>query len=128
MFETQLNGPDRLDISISGKVDSNTMRESLDALDSQSKGFVNGRMLYRIDNFDMPSFGAIAVELSRLPMLFDLLRRFDRVAVLTEKRWLQKLSELEGKFLPGLSIKAFDANEVDLAEQWLATSSTREER
>lgn len=120
MFETQANGPNRIDISISGKIDSDTMRESLDALDTQSQGFVNGRMLYRIDDFDMPSFGALAVEFSRLPMLFGLLRRFGRVAVLTEKQWLQKLSELEGKFLPGLSIKAFDSDEEEQAELWLA--------
>ncbi len=120
MFETKVNGPNRIDISISGKIDSDNMRESLDALDNHSQGFENGRMMYRIDNFDMPSFGALAVELSRLPMLFDLLRRFDRVAVLTEKRWLQKLSELEGKFLPGLSIKAFDSGEEEQAERWLA--------
>lgn len=120
MFETKVNGPNRVDISISGKIDSDNMRESLDALDNQSQGFENGRMMYRIDNFDMPSFGALAVELSRLPMLFGLLSRFDRVAVLTEKRWLQKLSELEGKFLPGLSIKAFDADEEEQAERWLA--------
>jgi len=123
MFETQINGPNRIDISISGKIDSNNMRESLDALHAQSKDFENGRMLYRISDFDMPTFGALAVELSRLPMLFSLLRRFDRVAVITEKQWLQKASEIEGKLLPGMTIKAFDLDEEALAEQWLASNA-----
>lgn len=122
MFEIIPKGDNRLDINISGKIDSDSMRESLDKLEAQSQGFEHGRMLYRIDDFDLPTFGAIAVEISRLPMLFSLLRRFDRIAVITEKRWLQKLSELEGKLLPGLCIKAFDQQTAAQAEQWLATS------
>ncbi|WP_336622630.1 MULTISPECIES: hypothetical protein [unclassified Agarivorans] len=33
---------------------------------------------------------------------------------------MQTISELEGKLIPGLSIKAFDMNQVDQAELWLA--------
>jgi hypothetical protein len=40
--------------------------------------------------------------------------------VLTDKKWLQKASELEGLLMPGLEIKAFDQDQAGAAEAWLA--------
>ena len=108
MFKVTPNGANRLDIALSGKLDSDDMRAALDELERLSEGIENGRMLYRIDDFDFPTFGALGVELARLPGLFRLIRKFDRIAVLTEKHWLRKASELESLLIPGLSVKAFD--------------------
>ncbi len=74
-------------------------------------------MLYRIDDFALPTLGAIGVEMSRLPELFELIGKFDRSAVLAEKKWIQSASELEGALIPGLTIKTFDLDEE--AEAWL---------
>ena len=65
---------------------------------------------------------AIGVELQRLPVLFRLIRKFDRVAVVADKTWVQKVSEIEGAFIPGVVIKGFDPDEEDAAEAWLAES------
>ena len=67
----------------------------------------------------MPTLGAIGVELSKLPRLFGLIRKFDRVAVLANQHWVQKVSEIEGFFMPGLEIKAFDRDAKEEAEAWL---------
>ncbi|MEO0579841.1 MAG: STAS/SEC14 domain-containing protein, partial [Pseudomonadota bacterium] len=66
-----------------------------------------------------PTFGALAVEFSRVPSLFRLARRFDRVAVLADKEWIQKVGEIEGALMPGLTVKGFDLDESDDAERWL---------
>lgn len=120
MFTVVPNGLNRLDLEFGGKLDSDDMRAALDELVSKSGSIESGRMLYRIGDFEFPTLGALVVELSRLPELFKLMKKFDRVAVLTEKKWVQKVSEFEGMLIPGLEIKAFDFKAEEEAEAWLA--------
>ena len=120
MFKITSKGADRLDIELSGKLDIEEMKIALDELARKSENIANGKMLYEIVDFHLPSLGAMAVELSRLPSMFGLIRKFDRAAVLSDKAWLQKLSEIEGALFPGLEIKAFDRRQKAAAEAWLS--------
>lgn len=117
--------PDRLDIALSGALDAEAMRTGLDELVAQSEGIKHGRMLYRITDFSMPTVGAIAVELQRLPKLFALVGRFDRCAVLCDAAWLRRVAEIEGALIPGLEIKSFGLADAAAAEAWLAGGGTR---
>ena len=119
MFKVMPNGSNRIDIEISGKLDASGMRVALDEFISQSENIEQGTMLYTISGFDFPTLGAIGVELSRLPALFGLIRKFDRVAVLADRNWIKKVSEIEGAMFPGMEIKAFDPDERAEAEAWL---------
>lgn len=121
MFKVTPNGPNRVDIDFSGKLNSEDMKLALDEFVSKTKDIEHGKMLYRIDDFAIPTLGAIGVELSRLPELFKLIRKFDRAAVLVDKGWIKKASEVEGALFPGLEIKAFDRNQEAEAEAWLAS-------
>jgi len=67
------------------------------------------------------TLGAIGIEFSRLPSMFGLMKKFDRAAVLTDKTWLKKVSELEGVLYPGLEIKAFNIDQKAEAEAWLSS-------
>ncbi len=120
MFTVTENGSNRVDLELGGKLDSEEMRALLKAIIDKSQGVTNGQMLYRLQDFDFPSLGAIAVELGHLPELFRLIKRFDRVAVLCEKNWVRKIGEIEGALIPGLEIKSFDIDAVQEAEDWLA--------
>ena len=111
----------RLDIEPSGKLDAEEMKIALDELVSKSKDIENGKMLYDIIDFHLPSLDAIVIEFSRLPSMFGLMKKFDRAAVLTDKAWLKKVSELEGILYPGLEIKAFDRDQRVEAEAWLSS-------
>ena len=121
MFKVTLKGKNRLDIELSVKLDAEEMKIALDELVSKSENIENGRMLYDVIEFHIPSLGAIVIELSRLPSMFGLIKKFDRAAVLTDKTWLKKVSELEGALFPGLEIKAFDRDQRAEAEAWLAS-------
>ncbi len=121
MFKIVENGPNRLDIEMNGKLDARSMRTALDELISKSASITNGRMLYVINDFQLPTISATVIELSRLPSMFGLLKKFDRAAVLTDKTWLQRVSELEGALFPGLEIKAFSLDERAQAEAWLSS-------
>ena len=121
MFKVIPNGINRLDIEMSGKLNAEDMRIALDDLVSKSKNIENGKMLYEIIDFHLPSLGAIAIEFSRLPAMFGLMRKFDRAAVLTDKTWLKEVSEFEGALYPGLEIKAFNRDQKAEAELWLSS-------
>ena len=121
MFNVRPNGINRLDIELSGKLNTEEMKNALDELVSKSKDIENGKMLYDVIDFHLPSLGAIAVELSRLPAMFGLMKKFDRAAVLTDKTWLKKVSEFEGALFPGLEIKAFNTDQKAEAEAWLSS-------
>jgi hypothetical protein len=119
MFCISQNGKDRLDISLSGKLDAEQMKVALNNLMDQSAGIENGLMLYDLVNFQLPSLGAVAIEISRLPAMFSLIKRFRRAAVLTDKNWIRRISELEGKLFPDLEIRGFSRAQRAEAEQWL---------
>jgi hypothetical protein len=121
MFKIIPNSINRLDIEMCGKLNSEDMKIALDELISKSQNIENGRMLYEIIDFHLPSLGAIGVEFSRLPTMFGLMKKFDRAAVLTDKTWLKKVSELEGAFYAGLEIKAFNRAQKAEAEDWLSS-------
>lgn len=76
-------------------------------------------MLYEVIDFHLQSLGAIAVEFSRRPSMFGLMKRFDSTAVLADKTWIKKAGEFEGHLIPGLEIKAFDRDQKEAAEAWL---------
>ena len=121
MFKIIQNGENRLDIELSGKLDAEEMKIALDELVSKSKNIRNGKMLYDVIDFHLPSLDAIVIEFSRLPSMFGFLKKFNRAAVLTDKAWLKKVSELEGALYPGLEIKAFHIDHKAEAEAWLSS-------
>ncbi|MGH1420960.1 MAG: STAS/SEC14 domain-containing protein [Hyphomonas sp.] len=109
----------RLDIELGGRIDDVEMKRILDELLEKSEGMSHGQMLYTITDFKMPTVGAMAVEFSRLPRLFKLIGRFDRCAVVSDVNWVRTWSEVEGAFMPGLQIKAFEGDETVAAVAWL---------
>lgn len=120
MFRVEREGPDRLHVEFSGRIDAAGMDRALDALLEAGEDLEQGRMRMTIPDYEFPSLGAIGVELRRLPSLLRFLRRFDRIAVLSPERWLRKAGEFEGRLIPGLEIRAFSPDQAAEAEAWLA--------
>ncbi|WP_412565213.1 STAS/SEC14 domain-containing protein [Thalassobius sp. MITS945101] len=120
MLKITKTAPNRVDLTLSGKIETEEMRKGLDDLITLSEGVKGGVMLYRIPDFAMPSFGAIGVEMARLPALFGLLNNYDRCAVLTDASWLKSAAEMKGSLFGGIDIKAFDLDQEEAAEAWLA--------
>jgi len=120
MFKVIKKEPNRLDIEMSGKLDSKEMEIALDELELKSQNIENGFMLYNVVNFHLPSLKAIAIEFSRLPSMFGFIRKLRKAAVLSDRKWLKKVSEFEGLLIPGLEIKAFDRDHLVEAETWLS--------
>ncbi len=120
MLKITETGKNRLDIELSGKLDARSMEIALDELVDKSENIENGKMLYTVIDFKMPTLSAIAIEFSRLPSMLGIMKKYSRVAVLTDKTWLKKVSEFEGSLFPGLEIKAFNLDQRNEAESWLS--------
>ncbi len=119
MLKITKHSANRLDLELSGPLDSELMKLGLEDLLAKAEGIEHGRMLYSIFDFEMPTAGALGVELMRLPELFGLLRRFDKCAVLSNEMWLRTVAEFEGILIPGLEIKSFEFKDAETAEAWL---------
>lgn len=119
MFQITRSKMDRLDIDLGGRIESDEMNALIDALVSESRGIENGRMRYNVREFRLVTPGAIGVELWRLPALIRFLRKFERAAVVTDRKWIGIVSEFEGALIPGLKIKAFSLDEEAETEAWL---------
>lgn len=113
----------RVDIALDGQLDADAMRDGIDELLKASEGVTGGRMLYTINEFSLPTLGAIAVEFGRMPQLFGLLKHYDRCAVLCDTGWVRTAAEVEGALFPGLEIKAFEMKDRAQAEAWLGESA-----
>lgn len=109
----------RLNIELSGVLNAADMQAALDGIVRESEGFSGRTMLYTISDFEMPTLGAMAVELYRMPKVFSLLERFDKCAVLCDTQWIRTAAQIEGAIIPSLAIKSFALNEVAAAEAWL---------
>jgi hypothetical protein len=119
MFKVTRNGPNRLDIEFSGKLDAEEMKTALDTLEARAEGIENGRMLFVVGDFQLPTMDAAMVEFARLPSMLGFLRKFSRCAVLAEQRWLKMISQIEGALIPGVAIKGFGLQEQAAADEWL---------
>ena len=65
MFEISHPETNRIDISISvGRSMTTTMRDALTQLIDLSSSIQEGKMLYRITNFELPTLSALVVELT----------------------------------------------------------------
>ncbi len=120
MFTITRVDANRLDIEMSGKLDTEQMQKALDELVEKSEGIVNGRMLYDIVEYKLPTFDAIILEFSRFPAMMGFMKQFKKAAVLTDKTWLKMASEFEGAVIPDLEIKAFKRDQKVEAEAWLS--------
>ena len=115
---TKVSG-NRVDVEFSGKIDRDQMTKVLDELFAAIADMDHGLLMYRIGELEMPTMGAIAVELKNLPKIFRLVQKIDRIAVVCDQGWIQTAAEIEGKLIPGLEMKSFDLDKEKEALEWL---------
>ncbi|KLJ00392.1 STAS/SEC14 domain-containing protein [Luteimonas sp. FCS-9] len=119
MFNVIRVAPDRVDVEIGGRFDREAMAGLIDAFVEAADGIEGGTMLYRVRDVDLPTFGAVAVEFSRLPALLRAVRRFDRIAVIADALWIRSLAELEGLLMPGVEVRGFTPECAGDGQAWL---------
>ena len=119
MFKVEKERDDLVNLQFDGQLDAVEMAIILDQLVEATGEMENGKVLYTIKNFELPTFGALAVELGRLPSLFVMLGKLSKAAVIADESWMRTAAEWEGVLIPGLDIKAFEHGQEEQARAWL---------
>lgn len=70
---------------------------------------------------EIASFKGISLEALLKDFVFGIkyFNRFDRIVVVTDKDWINKVVSLEGALIPGLEANAFTFDEKERAMEWL---------
>lgn len=70
---------------------------------------------------EMDSFGGMSAEafFADLKLAMRHWRQFDKEAVVTDKQWMKTVSEVAGKLLPGIEVRAFPSGAKTEARDWV---------
>ncbi|MAX73348.1 MAG: hypothetical protein CMH66_06725 [Nioella sp.] len=119
-FTAKLEAPNLLVMEVSGKMDSIAMEVALNTLVPVVRDMDHGAMLMRARDVSWPTLGAIGVELRHWGQLMAMIRKVDRVAVLTDQGWLANAAAVESLLVPNLEIHSFPPDQEAEARAWLA--------
>jgi len=118
-FTATLERPNLVVMESSGSMDPVSMEVALDMLVPVVKDMSHGGMLVRAVGVEWPSLAAIGVELRHWGQLMAMVRKVDRVAVLTDDGWMRNLAAVESFLVPNLEICSFAPDEEAEARAWL---------
>ena len=119
-FTARLEAPNLLVMEAAGQMNAVSMEVALDMLVPVVKDMHHGGALVRAQGVEWPTLGAIGVELRHWGQLMAMVRKLDRVAVLTRQGWMQNLAMVESLLVPNLEIRSFDPDDAASARDWLA--------
>jgi hypothetical protein len=119
-FTATLEAPDLVVMEATGRMTAVSMEVALDLLVPVVKGMRHGGALVRAEGVDWPTLGAVGVELRHWVQLMAMVRKLDRVAVLTDRGWLRNLAAVESLLVPNLVIRSFPPGAEAEARAWLA--------
>ena len=119
MFTVETLAPDLLKIEIGGKITAEEMSSGLDTLLPLTSAMADGRMLALYHDIEFPEAGAILEEMKRLPQLFGVIGKVKKVALVSDQKWIRDMAMLEGKIIPGMTIRSFEFKDRAQAEAYL---------
>ncbi|HEY0067351.1 MAG TPA: STAS/SEC14 domain-containing protein [Flavisolibacter sp.] len=74
-----------------------------------------------IDNYSIGAF------LEYIKVSFEHFTKWNRMAIVTDQRWVQKAYEVLSVLVPG-TIKGYDLNEFDSAKEWVSAPLENDNR
>ena len=118
-FTATLDAPNLLVMDVTGQMDSVAMEVALDLLVPVVKDMRHGGALLRAEGVEWPTLGAIGVELRHWGQLMAMIRKVDKIAVLTDQGWVRNLAAVESLLVPNLEIRSFAPDAEADARAWL---------
>ena len=119
-FTATLDAPNLLIVEVTGAMTAVAMEVALDMLVPEVRDMHHGGVLMRAQGVEWPTLGAIGVELRHWGQLMAMIRKVDKVAVLTDQGWVRNLATVESLLVPNLVIRSFDPDQEVTARSWLS--------
>lgn len=102
---------------VAGKITEEDMVTALTAIKEQIDNFGNVFLYQEIESIGGVEFDAIV---EKIKFLADVgLSNFSRVAVVTDKKWMHKIIDLEDKLFKNIEMKCFSTEQKEEAVDFL---------
>ncbi|QPH53144.1 STAS/SEC14 domain-containing protein [Pontivivens ytuae] len=111
-----------VELTVTGRIDADSMRDGLNALWGALEPVESARLLLLYNDWELPTAGALAVEFGQLGRAFSILAKVDRAALVSNQDWLRRVAEIESALIPGLEIRTYVPEDEAAARAWLAES------
>lgn len=112
-------GPDVAAFRAGGKITSDDIQKAWRAIEAALDEADQIGMYVEIVDLGGFTLDALVKDITLGFKQIGQLRRFPRVAVVTDSRWIAAAAEIEGKVLPGVEVRAFPTEEDGAAMAWL---------
>lgn len=120
MFETLPAPPHVAAFRFSGTLSGEDYDRCVEQIETKLADHPRIGLLCDLTGFTGLTPAALAKDLRYALTRFGEYRRFARGAIVTDKHWLGRVSELAGHLFPHTDIRAFDPAERDAALAWAA--------
>ena len=104
---------------VDGTVERDDVNRVATALDEALDRHDSVSMLADLEDFEDITVTALFAELNAGLRRLGQVGRFDRVAVIAEKRWLESVAKVENALLPGVEVRAFAPDTRLAAQVWV---------
>lgn len=101
---------------IDGKITGDEFDEVASQLEKKMENHSQISLYVEVESFEGFSFEALMKDLKFGLSNWD---RFEKEAVVTEKKWLEKLADVGDKIIPSIEVKAFPFEEREQAKKWV---------
>ncbi len=103
----------------SGRVDADDLQQAIDATEEVKKSHPRVSLYAEIDEMRWMTATAVLRDLGYgLTQLGDL-QHFYRIAVVTDRRWVRPIAQLETHLFKPLEVRVFSNHDKEAAKEWV---------
>ena len=108
-----------IEVTIAGKVSREDINGAIQNIEGPIQEWPEIRVLKRIDSFDGIEWQALVDDLKFAYNNFSNYKKIKKVAVVTEKDWVENLTKIMAPLFSA-EVKIFEDDDVEKARTWLA--------
>lgn len=121
MLEFIESPDDAIALKISGAINGQDLDAIMDRLDATMERHDKVHMFVETQGISSLELASLPHYFGRAMPLFGKLKRFGRVAVVSDQAWIRVGTRIESALLPFIDYRVFEPNERDEALAWVTT-------
>jgi hypothetical protein len=126
MLEFIESPDDAIALKISGAINGQDLDSIMDRLDATMERHDKVHMFVETQGISSLELASLPHYFGRAMPLFGKLKRFGRVAVVSDQAWIRVGTRIESALLPFIDYRVFEPNERDEALAWVTTDKVVE--
>jgi hypothetical protein len=119
MIEMLKSKADVIAVKVGGKLDQPEMETLTNLVEKSLAEHEKTHVFVEVQGFSGLELTAIADYAPSVGAMLGKLKRFGRIAVVSDQRWIRWATQVESALLPGISYETFEPSERDRALAWV---------